>query len=469
MKAAPERKLRFILCDQDAAIVATTPPQDDASEFELAISDDLLAAAVAAVEARMEPPAPPPPDPEAEAAFAEDLEVELDGIELDGIEIDDIALARHHADADARSDSDSHPAPHSDGDEELGIELVMDDDEPTTPPARDGTLDVLLAELKDSRSALIESEARAEALEAELIETADALATETQERRRATAIAVRLKERAQRSDLLVTNARSGRAAAEKRIDELEAGIARMESERDKLRERRRRELDDARQHGLAPTLKELLPVLDHLEMAVAHASAEPEKLVEGVSMIVGQFGRALESRGVARVDASPGVSFDPERHEALQRVETTDHPAGTVLNELRAGYILNGRLLRAARVTVAASPAPPAPIEAPACAPTGADADDAPTVAPSPAGTTNEHASSPAGTDGDAKAAPAEASAAPTAEAPEPPGSPPGALDADTAAAPSPTADLSASHSADADGAATGASAPADTAPVESA
>jgi molecular chaperone GrpE len=445
--------------------VATLPPQDDASEFELAIDDDLLAAAVAAVEARMEPPAPPPPDPEAEAAFAEDLEVELDGIEL------------------ADDDPD-----YGDDDGELGIDLVVDEDEPTNaagPPARDGTLDVLLAELTGSRTALAESETRADALEAELLETADALANETQERRRATAIAVRLKERAQRSDLLVTNARSGRAAAEKRIEELDAVISRMEAERDKLRERRRRELEDARQHGLAPTLKELIPVLDHLEMAVAHASAEPEKLVEGVRMIVGQFGRALETRGVARVDAGAGVGFDPERHEALQRVETTDHPAGTVLNELRAGYTLNGRLLRAARVTVAAAPPPPpapvdpAPVDGAPTAPAGDDPVESPDdgVASSdttPATPVDDDAATPA---------PQAGEPAPHAgdDAPEPDGedapladtgpAEDAAVDAavDAAADPSPAADAGGPATADADGTAPGDPAPADPAPVESA
>ncbi|MEC8424410.1 MAG: hypothetical protein VX000_11585, partial [Myxococcota bacterium] len=57
--------------------MASPPSQDDASDFELAIDDDLLAAAVAAVEARFEQKSPPAADPEAEAAFAADLEVEL--------------------------------------------------------------------------------------------------------------------------------------------------------------------------------------------------------------------------------------------------------------------------------------------------------------------------------------------------------------------------------------------------------
>lgn len=344
--------------------MATPPTQDDASDFELAIDDDLLAAAVAAVEARFEQKSPPASDPEAEAAFAADLEVEFG---------DDPPEETRLAEPDAPADEDG-----------VDIAVVLDhtgDDDTDRASTEPET-----TELTGVRAALSEAERRIIDLEDELLETAEALDDETQERRRATAIAVRLKERVQRSDQLVTNARNGRAAAEARIEELEAAIERMEEDQERLRDRRRREVDEARQHGLAPTLKELLPVLDHLEMAVAHATAEPEKLTEGVRMIVGQFNRALESRGVTRVVATAGTDFDPECHEALQRVETTDQAPGTVLNELRAGYLLNGRLLRAARVTVSATPhtddeapagmsdgPPPPPAETDEPAPTDGD------------------------------------------------------------------------------------------------
>lgn len=312
--------------------MAETPPKDDPADFELAVDDDLLAAAVAAVEARMAPKPPPAPDPEAEAAFAADLEVELQ---------------------DASTGDDEHAGP----DEDDTFDLLFDtDDEEEASRSTDTGTDVATGGSADSAlsAALAAADARAEQLESEITELMEQLEHETKERRRATAIAVRLKERAQRSDLLVTNARNGRAAAEQRIEELEAAIARLEDEAERARERRRREVEDARQQGLAPTLKELLPVLDHLQMAIAHADAEPDKLVEGVTMIAGQFERALASQGAVRVPASPGTPFNPEHHEALERVETDAHPPGSVTAELRAGFLLHGRLLRAARVTVAA-------------------------------------------------------------------------------------------------------------------
>ena len=312
--------------------MAATPPQDDPADFELAVDDDLLAAAVAAVEARMAPKPPPARDPEAEAAFAADLEVELQ---------------------DASTDNDERAGLDEDDTFDLLVDTDDDEEAPGSPElgmdaATGGSADSALS------AALAAADARAEQLESEITELMEQLEHETKERRRATAIAVRLKERAQRSDLLVTNARNGRAAAEQRIEELEAAIARLEDEAERARERRRREVEDARQQGLAPTLKELLPVLDHLQMAIAHADAEPDKLVEGVTMIAGQFERALASQGAVRVPASPGTPFNPEHHEALERVETDAHPPGSVTAELRTGFLLHGRLLRAARVTVAA-------------------------------------------------------------------------------------------------------------------
>ena len=414
--------------------MAPPPNQDDASEFELAIDDDLLAAAVAAVEARMapRPKARATPDPEAEAAFAADLEIEFEDDGFDGPPAgggdngpspaapgDATAFAEDgpaEAAAFAEDDLEDDLDVGFEGDDAIGIDLGVDHgvDHGAGGPAGAagaGTLDVLLAALTESRAAHAAAEARAQALQAELDGAGEALAAEVHERRRATGIAVRLKERVQRSEQLVANARSGRAAAEARVEELDAAIARMEAERERLRERRRRELEDARQHGLAPTLKELLPVLDHLEMAVAHASAEPDKLVEGVRMIVGQFGRALEARGVDRVDASAGTPFDPERHEALQRVESAAHPPGSVLDELRAGYTLNGRLLRAARVTVVAPPAAPPPEREPAGAPASETSGPA-DPAPGDAGPADPAPADPAPTD------PAPGDAGPTDPAP---------------------------------------------------
>jgi molecular chaperone GrpE len=123
---------------------------------------------------------------------------------------------------------------------------------------------------------------------------------------------------------------------------------------DNYRKRSRREVDDARKGGREEILKDLLPVFDNLERAIASAqrATEPKAVADGLSMIVKQFVDVLGRGGITKVK-TVGSSFDPSVHEAIQQVETDDHPPGTVVSEIQAGYMQGERLVRAAMVVVA--------------------------------------------------------------------------------------------------------------------
>jgi molecular chaperone GrpE len=123
---------------------------------------------------------------------------------------------------------------------------------------------------------------------------------------------------------------------------------------DNYRKRSRREVDDARKGGREELLKDLLPVFDNLERAIASAqrATEPKAVADGLSMIVKQFVDVLGRGGITKVK-TVGSSFDPSVHEAIQQVETDDHPPGTVVSEIQAGYMQGERLVRAAMVVVA--------------------------------------------------------------------------------------------------------------------
>jgi molecular chaperone GrpE len=123
---------------------------------------------------------------------------------------------------------------------------------------------------------------------------------------------------------------------------------------DNYRKRSRREVDDARKGGREEILKDLLPVFDNLERAIASAqrATEPKAVADGLSMIVKQFVDVLGRGGITKVK-TVGGSFDPSVHEAIQQVETDDHPPGTVVSEIQAGYMQGERLVRAAMVVVA--------------------------------------------------------------------------------------------------------------------
>lgn len=135
-------------------------------------------------------------------------------------------------------------------------------------------------------------------------------------------------------------------------------LLRTAADFDNYRKRSRREVDDAHKKGSEEMLRTLLPVFDNLERAVLHAEQanDSKAIAEGVRMVLKQFTDAIGKVGIKRV-AGVGTAFDPLVHEAIQQVETVEHPAGTIVAEVQPGYTLGDRLLRAAMVVVARPPA----------------------------------------------------------------------------------------------------------------
>jgi len=78
--------------------------------------------------------------------------------------------------------------------------------------------------------------------------------------------------------------------------------------------------------------------------------------VEGVEAIDRKLRQLLESEGLRAIEVKPGMSFDPREHEALVNVPGTDFPEGTIVSELQRGYRIRDRILRPARVAIAAGP-----------------------------------------------------------------------------------------------------------------
>jgi molecular chaperone GrpE len=99
-----------------------------------------------------------------------------------------------------------------------------------------------------------------------------------------------------------------------------------------------------------------LPVIDNFERALQHAGdADPDSFRQGVEMIARQLVDLLQKDGLEEVDPL-GARFDPELHDAVDRVENSEHEPGTVVSVLVKGYTLNGRLVRPAMVSVAVGP-----------------------------------------------------------------------------------------------------------------
>lgn len=152
------------------------------------------------------------------------------------------------------------------------------------------------------------------------------------------------------------NALKERAA---KADEHWDRLLRATADFENFKKRAAREKQEAIKYANESLLQKLLPVLEHLDMALAAAQAaaptEGDSLHKGVNMISQQLKTVLTEAGLEEIDAS-GKAFDPHLHEAISQQETPDVPEGHVVQQLRKGYRLNGRLLRPASVVVAKQP-----------------------------------------------------------------------------------------------------------------
>jgi molecular chaperone GrpE len=158
-------------------------------------------------------------------------------------------------------------------------------------------------------------------------------------------------------------------AASTRIAELQAEAAEMrdrwmraEAETQNVRNRGRREVDDARQFAVQAFARDVVEAAENLKRGLdsipPQASGEPEivgRLRDGFAGVERSFVGLLERNGIRREDPV-GALFDPNLHQAMAEQESTEHPPGTVLQAWSGAWTLNGRLLRPAMVVVAKAP-----------------------------------------------------------------------------------------------------------------
>ncbi len=127
------------------------------------------------------------------------------------------------------------------------------------------------------------------------------------------------------------------------------------AEFDNFRKRVEREREEGQRAATEELVRILLPVLDNFERALEHAEDDSGAFHQGVGMIAKQLWDVLERTGVAVVNPL-GQPFDPELHEAVQRVEDSEHGPGTVASVMLKGYTLGDRLIRPAMVGVVVEP-----------------------------------------------------------------------------------------------------------------
>ena len=142
-------------------------------------------------------------------------------------------------------------------------------------------------------------------------------------------------------------------------DLLKDQLLRLRADFDNLRKRTQRERNELFLFANESLFLEMLPIIDHFEMGFK--SAEEHKtdcsVTEGFRMVYNQLLDVLKKFNVTAISTT-GEAFDPHRHESLLHMPS-DKPAGTVIEQIRRGYMLGEKLLRAAQVIVSSGPAEP--------------------------------------------------------------------------------------------------------------
>jgi molecular chaperone GrpE len=146
-------------------------------------------------------------------------------------------------------------------------------------------------------------------------------------------------------------------AMERELEEQRNLYLRTLADFQNYRRRQQDEMERGRLRLLEALMEELLPILDNFERALqaAEATRELEPLLEGVRLTERQIKALLARYDIHPIEAV-GQPFDPNLHEAIQRIETDEYEDGVIIDEVERGYRIGERVLRPSRVIVARRP-----------------------------------------------------------------------------------------------------------------
>jgi len=147
-------------------------------------------------------------------------------------------------------------------------------------------------------------------------------------------------------------------ATERESADFKDRYLRLAAEFENFKKLAQRDQIDHTKYATEKVLKDLLPVVDNLARAIAHARTRnaDQAIIDGLDLTIRQFQDALTKSGVEPI-AALGQPFDPALHQALAQVDATGCAPDTVVEEAQRGYRLHGRILRPSLVTVAKPPA----------------------------------------------------------------------------------------------------------------
>lgn len=141
-------------------------------------------------------------------------------------------------------------------------------------------------------------------------------------------------------------------AAQAEIEELKKQALYKQAEFDNYRKRTLKEKAELILQGGEKTIKEILPILDDFERAMADKSEDPAAIKEGMQLIFNKFQKTLESLGVKKIETE-NADFDVDYHESIALVSGMgDDKKGKVIDCVQTGYTLNDKVIRFAKVAV---------------------------------------------------------------------------------------------------------------------
>lgn len=149
----------------------------------------------------------------------------------------------------------------------------------------------------------------------------------------------------------------------KERDDLYTRYLRAVADLDNYRRRVLREKDELRQFAVGGLVESLLPVFENLRLATASAqqTPDPAAIAKGVGLVLDQFRTALTGVGLVEINPAIGDVFDPHQHESIAHAPSDSVPEEAITHVARAGFALNGRILRPASVVLSSGPAAAAP------------------------------------------------------------------------------------------------------------
>ncbi len=131
-------------------------------------------------------------------------------------------------------------------------------------------------------------------------------------------------------------------------------MKRLQADFENFRRRTRQEKEELSNMVVQDFIKELLPMLDNFDRAMAAEATDAAKFQQGVEMIYNQLAEVLKSKGLEKIDTTD-AKFDPNFHQAVMRVENPDLEDEAIAMELQKGYMVKGKVIRPAMVQVVAN------------------------------------------------------------------------------------------------------------------